>query len=814
MYRTRGRVLFTVNLLAVGGPNYGPQVTAFGYIGGGEASPEAASDLKVPWHDAVEGQSELSLLSWHTRLSDFTGRDKQMKELDDWAASDPAVRMKFVTGRQQDEGGVGKSRLAAEFAESLKGKGWAAGFVDLRKSQTFPMNKAGTLLIVDYPEENRNAVRELFCDLAGMDKSQRVRVLFLSRQPLESWLPIIEDSGADDIHDPIPTIVERMSPADAHKLFLSAQEKAAELRGSNPPPLSEEILAEWLRHQKENDRALFVLAAAVYTAIYPDDHVVQYSGPIVVDALVKRELKRLRNIARGAGLEDELGFARLLAMATLADELPLKQIKELVKNPDLQLGFAEDTNVKLTLKYTGVLSDDIALALQPDIVAAAFVVKVLAEDQEIAPELIWAALENDLEGGLDRFARLSYDAEIALGILDDRLSKWLPDAVAGNPDRCELIQPFVNREFLHIGLIDTAIAVWKTLLENADDDRGRAGLLVNLSVFQSRAGDNQSALATIREGVEVWRRLVARSRSEFEDGLATALNSLSNSLSDDGVHEEAMAVIREAIAICRRLAKSDPERHGPHLALVLANLSALQSRQGFSTKALSTGRDALKIYRLLSKNDAVSYERYLAGCLVNISIYLRADNKWAEALRTVEEAVDILRRLAVASPARYESSMPAGLYAFADCLTHFGRNEEVRLVIEEILDVQRRLANSNPARYEPDLASSLSNLSKHLCALNEWTQALGASREGTKIYRRLAEADSECYEPRVAWSLGMEGNVLDSMGRPLEAAEAYREGLDLVRPHANNAPNGFPAKCLKELLSDLRRVEGRLSESK
>ena len=74
----------------------------------------------------------------------------------------------------------------------------------------------------------------------------------------------------------MPVIVQRMAPGAAHELFLSAQENAAEKLGTTPKPLSEKILAKWLGHEKENDRALFILAAAVYSAIFPNDDVVQY----------------------------------------------------------------------------------------------------------------------------------------------------------------------------------------------------------------------------------------------------------------------------------------------------------------------------------------------------------------------------------------------------------------------------------------------------------------------------------------------------------------------------------------------------------
>lgn len=88
--------------------------------------------------------------------------------LEAWALSEPEISIKFITG----EGGAGKSRLVAEFADSLSRRKWAAGFVDLRKPKAYPLGKKGTLFVIDYPEENRDGVAELLRDLAALCSSR------------------------------------------------------------------------------------------------------------------------------------------------------------------------------------------------------------------------------------------------------------------------------------------------------------------------------------------------------------------------------------------------------------------------------------------------------------------------------------------------------------------------------------------------------------------------------------------------------------------------------------------------------------------
>ena len=110
---------------------------------------------------------------------------------------------------------------------------------------------------------------------------------------------MIVDSKANTVVDMKPVMAQGLSAADTYKAFCSAQDRAAEHRKTTPVPVSEEQLSDWLRLTPENDRALFVVAAAVHSAVNPDDLVVQYSGSQVVQSIAEREVAGLRNIAKG-----------------------------------------------------------------------------------------------------------------------------------------------------------------------------------------------------------------------------------------------------------------------------------------------------------------------------------------------------------------------------------------------------------------------------------------------------------------------------------------------------------------------------------
>ncbi|MFC1475367.1 hypothetical protein ACFLQW_00010 [Candidatus Zixiibacteriota bacterium] len=209
-------------------------------------------ELVIPWQKKLPpGADVFTLLNWRAGISDFKGRTDEESTLIEWANSDHDVLLKFICG----DGGVGKSRLAAEFATELSDQHeWAAGFVDLRKAQSFCLPNNGTLLVVDYPEENRQGVREFLQDLGGNAGNARLRILFLTRQPLEAWIPLIHDCHTEHLLDQQPIHLREIAPTPAHELYNTALETAAEHFNTIPPPLSQEALTSWLQQAAEHAR--------------------------------------------------------------------------------------------------------------------------------------------------------------------------------------------------------------------------------------------------------------------------------------------------------------------------------------------------------------------------------------------------------------------------------------------------------------------------------------------------------------------------------------------------------------------------------
>jgi len=645
----------------------------------------------------------------------------------------------------------------------LRQQDWAAGFVNLRKPECFTMNKEGTLLVIDYPEEHRDGIAELLRDLAHLEPKLRLRVLFLTRQQIEQWQGFIRDCNALNLLDMRPIELFRLEKNDAYEIFNTTQEEAAEIQNTVPLPVSKDDFLEWLYHFPENERPLFIVASAVKSALDPEEPVFGYKGREIIEALAERELSHLCERAANRNIRDRYVFARILAMASIADILPVDYVSQICENDELDLGFPPDCYIRDELEAAGIVSKDAIRAPKPDILAAAFVIKVLAHNPKTAPEIIWACLSQDINGGLERLGRLSFDAEITLQIYKYRLGDWLSEAILDNFDRCASLWTLASTE-ASIGLRNAAIAVCRTLLKKCENEEEKALLLNNLSVYLSDVGDTTGALEAIKEAVEISRKPSEVNPQRYLPDLASSLNNLSNRLSAVGDTAGALDAIKEAVEIRRKLSEASPKRHLPDLAMSLNNLSSCLSDVGDTAGAL----DAIK------------------------------------------EAVEIYRKLSEASPQRYLPDLAMSLNNLSSCLSDVGDTAGALEAIKEAVEIYRKLSEASPKRHLPDLAGSLNNLSNQLSGIGDTAGALEAIKEAVEIYRKLSEASPQRYLPDLARSLGTLGTIFLKLKEYHKAEEAFAEGVDLVRPFAERFPRSPFEKLLNALESYLEHVKKSL----
>ena len=627
-------------------------VIVFGDVHGDIREDSVRDELNLQWDALRAGQDELAWLSWRTELSGFTGRDAEKAELIGWAEQDHAgILARFVAG----DGGVGKTRLAAEVARGLREQGWAAGFVDLRSPGVFYTKAKGTLALLDYPEERRQGVKTLLENLRHAETKDRVRLLFLSRRGWDAWREeIVRTNGAINFFDKEPLHLEPLHPqADAQNtafdIFMGAQERLASVRGVTPRPVGEHDFTAWLERDGVHRRPLFIAAAAVHSVLHPEVSVVTLDGGEIIQALAQREVARLSDEGVAVGMEPE-ALPRLAALAAIGGSLDGARLRSLAERKDLDLNLPAPNRIVDLARRSGRMTAGVFPAPAPDIVAAGLVVDVFAQNSDQAPEWLWAGVEESLDDGLLRLSRISHDAEEVLGLLDQRISRWLERAVAESLDRCRDIRPHISETRLAQGLIPAAVAAWNVLKDNAETDQEKAELLNNLSVSLADAGDGAGALAAIREALETYRRLAASNPARFEPDLATSLNNLSVCLSEAGEGAEALVAIRDAVETYRRLAASNPARFEPDLAMSLNNLSNGLSDAGECAEALVAIREAVEIRRRLAASNPARFEPDLARSIGSLGSILRVAGWAAEAREAFAEGVRLVEPYAQKSP--------------------------------------------------------------------------------------------------------------------------------------------------------------------
>ena len=784
----KGISMNDVNLVSVTGQSYGPSFSLVNITvtSGGPSSPDQGhGDLVVPWHDLQEDPSIFALLSWHTRTSEFKGRDEELAELLSWAKDSRRISVKFITG----PGGAGKSRLAAEFATMLQSESWAAGFVDLRKPQTVRGHPEGMLLIVDYPEEHRSAVKELFQALAKLQNVKRLRVLFLTRQQISNWKDDIQDARVESLTDMKPIRLAGLDGVHAHEVYLSASDKIGETLDSKWKPINQEALSAWLDEAPENDLALFIVAAAAHNTLQPEDARIKYKGPDIIKSLVQREMSRLRNLAASRNIPDRYLFARLLAIATIAGDIPSDRLDGMLAQTASQ-ELPDHFDATCEFQNAGLMVDRRIQAVKPDIVAAAFVVDVLSRKPEIAPELIWLALNEDINGGMQRLSRLSYDAEVVLGLHQYRLSRWLAEAVKDNLERARTLESFVSKE-PPIGLLDVAIVTWQTLLPATKKESEKARILNNLSVGLFSVGDRNGAIATILKAVEIRERLADANPETFEPDLAGSLNNLGNGYAELGKREEALDACKRAVGIYERLANAHPETFEPDLAMSLNNLGALYAKLGKREEALEACKRAVEIRERLADANPETFEPDLATSLNNLGNGYAGLGKREEALDACKRAVGIYERLADANPETFEPDLAMSLNNLGNGYAGLGKHEEVLEACKRAVEIYERLTDAHPETFEPDLATSLNNLGSGYARLGKRKEALEACKRAVEIRERLADANPEIFKPDLAMSLNNLGNRYSELGKREEALEACKRAVEIRERLADANPETF-----------------------
>ncbi|SDW54761.1 toll/interleukin-1 receptor domain-containing protein [Nitrosomonas oligotropha] len=660
------------------------------------------------------------LLSWKSRLTGLIGREQELQTLHAWTDAPQQISCCLITG----EGGTGKTRLAFEFARQLREyKGWQAGEAQ-GLSGSWYTGGAGTLLVIDYPEQRPDKVRALLEALACQPLTCKLRVLLLGRngdflQQLTQTAQTIITPGFE-----LTGLADGANTnADAWQLFQEAWQSLhqRQQRAALPLPITPAAFHQWQQRDTTHQRPLFVLALAVHGMQQPGAH--ELNAPEILRALVQQyEINRLVKEAKQMQLDPHC-LVMLRALAAIVGKLPGEALRQLI-----QASEALPLDIRLPvlnrLKQTSLWRDGGISALQPDLLAADLLHHALteiADDQAGAWQYCALAAAPDQREASSMLGRLIHDAQFILQ------RSWplqaLIDWVIQDDERNASVNAALARNNLECSLLPLAVATGQKAV-HAQEQLAQANFatygpalansLNNWSVDLAGYGQRAQALDAIGRAVAIREQLAQANFAAYGLALAQSLNNWSVDLAGNGQRVQALDAIGRAVAILEQLAQANFAAYGPALATSLNNWSIRLVENGQRAKALDASGRAVSIDEQLVQANFAAYGADLAMSLNNWAIHLAENEQRAQALDAIGRAASIYEQLAQANFAAYGPVLATSLNNWSVYLAEDGQCAQALDAIGRAVSIYEQLVQENFAAYGPALANSLDSWSERL----------------------------------------------------------------------------------------------------
>lgn len=676
---------------------------------------------QIDWNTTPQaGGGFAAQLEWRTRLTPIIGRDTEQKALFDWANNAPQLSFKIV----EAPGGTGKTRLAAEVAQTLsETKDWSAGFVqllDFEKAQRLQW-QGNWLIVIDYPEHAPDRLEALFrIAKAGISQTSahKLRVLLLCR----SQDGIGEKLSASGVKGYLSSDLKlkELPTQDNFELLTKA---LAKLMPQKAMSADKTAFENWQHQSALHQTALFVLALALHLSTSPAVNQQFLPGKDLLFALVQREKQRWRKAEEGSGLPEGT-LADVIAIATLFNGLPAADVNTVLSHH--YSWSRTDANKVLTALAEVWHADNsnatVYPALAPDLLAAVF---------------LWDwQKQTNKRGNFQDMAVVAKLTEARKFETTSLLQRWH-------------MQAYDQTVRLRLGR-PTDVGALSSLLEHIAELKNSFSNQLESSFSSSNTWHALAALAAFCTkpaplDVEV-------DLSDLFEHSRQLLNYAVD-LRNLGDRSGALVAARDAVAIRRLLVEANPTAFEPNLAASVNNLAGFLSEMGDSPGALLAAQEAVTIRRRLAATNPAVFEPDLAGSVNNLANRLSETGDRVGALQAAQEAVTIYRRLAATNPAAVEPYLATSVNNLANSLSETGDHAGALLAAKEAVTIRRRLAAANPAAFEPDLAMSVSNLANRLNETSDHPGALLAAQEALKLHESANKRHVGIFESEISMSI-------------------------------------------------------------
>jgi tetratricopeptide (TPR) repeat protein len=716
----------------------------------------------------------------------FKGRDADMEALESQLQASGAaaiVQPASITGM----GGIGKTRLAIEYALRHKGDFSALLFVSANTVDELNTNFAllSGPLVLNLPEYRSGNQPEQFA------------AVFRWLQSNHGWLLILDNVDTRESTAAVQQLVPQLSGGQV--LITSRVSQWGAIHAIGLDLLSEEAAVSYLLEKTAAGRQPRPGDAAEAQALAEDlgrlalalEQAAAYINERAVSLAEYRRLWRVNN-EKLIAYRDELatqypksvagaflisfealspnGRRLLNLLAWLAPEPLPRRLLEVAGGP-----FAAEHEQRLPQeKWPGAL-EEAEEALSE--LARFSLVSLSADKSAFSVHRLVQAVARRNQAGKEQ------DRCVAAAL------RWVDDALAGDPQDVRFwstLEPLVPH-----GLAIAAEADRREIAEPTARLMNQLGLF-----FRSRAEWSQAE--------QMMRRALAideKSLRPDHPTVATRLNNLAELLKATNRLAEAEPMFRRALAI-------DEKSYGPdhpNVATGLNNLAAF-------LRATNRLAEAEPLYRRALAIDEKSYgpdHPDVATDLNNLAGLLRATNRLAEAEPMFRRVVSIFEK----SLGPDHPNVATALNNLAELLQATNQLAEAEPLCRRALAIDEKSLGPN----HPTVAIRLINLAGLLQATNRFAEA-------EPMFRRALAIDEKSYgpdHPEVATDLINLAGLLRATNRLAEAEPMVRRALEIFlrftratghpHPHLQQAVNSY-AGLLEQMGMSRKQILARLRE--
>ncbi|MDM3871801.1 tetratricopeptide repeat protein [Porticoccus sp. W117] len=745
-----------------------------------------------------------SLLRWDAAVTPFFGRAYELNLLQAWwrESKNLGVSCQLIVG----EGGVGKTRLAAEFAKSVRSENWAVGFMKLGDDDyygTWECGETGILIILDYPEERPHELKDLMSKLVSIDtQGKKLRLLIAGRS--KELVQSLSFDGQSLFARSICLQGFRKDSNSGWDVFKSALDAFTEIKLNAKAsknfvkvPLSREDFNEW-HNEGVHSRPIFVLALAFYLI---DENREQWlvmsdlRSDVLIRYLSNREARLIERQVQGVNKKIDANSRKIdvriavliQAVAAIPGTLDMLSLDCFYEDlADFLMGYTiEDVKAvsKISFAFTGKIT-----SLEPDILAADFLVYALDkyafhEDSGwiLAGLGLRHASKLATESVVSRFHRLGrlvHDSELLTSTSQkkciwegrmDQVSKHLQD----RPESCYFIADYclANRVSVHLGAL--AVSALEYTSKNTSSQNQRLYYLTSIGITYSALGQYEKAMDAFQYVADRYSYLANDDPEKYEASLARSLHDLTDCLLQQGYSENIQEAIQKSLDIHEHLAKINPQEFEPYWARSLHNLSVCLSSLGYVDDAIKAIEKAVHVHERLCQKNPGQYEPGLADSLHCLASRLNQKGKINEALSVIGNAVKTYRHLAFKNPEIYEILLAGSLNNQSNYLLASGFLDESIKSLREALDIYEPFARIYPEKFEISYAGGLYNLCRLLIRKGEFQSALDNIQTAISVFENLTISNASRYEPILIGSRNYLGFCLANTSEVEESIKTF-----------------------------------------